>query len=38
VVLQNGTTGTILTHGYRPFAELQPAIDQWLAQPESRDE
>jgi putative protein-disulfide isomerase len=38
VVLQNGTTGTLLTHGYRPFEELQPAIDQWLAQPESRDE
>jgi putative protein-disulfide isomerase len=38
VVLQNGSTGTILTHGYRPFAELQPAIDQWLSQPESRDE
>jgi putative protein-disulfide isomerase len=34
VVLQNGTTGMLLTHGYRPFAELQPAIDQWLAQPE----
>ncbi len=34
VVLQSGTTGTLLTHGYRPFAELQPTIDQWLAQPE----
>jgi putative protein-disulfide isomerase len=37
VVLQDGTTGTLLTHGYRPFAELQPAIDRWLAQPEPRD-
>jgi putative protein-disulfide isomerase len=34
VILQSGTTGTLLTHGYRPFAELQPVIDQWLAQPE----
>ncbi|OGI52720.1 MAG: protein-disulfide isomerase [Candidatus Muproteobacteria bacterium RIFCSPHIGHO2_12_FULL_60_33] len=31
VVLQNGTTGALLTHGYRPFGELQPAIDNWLA-------
>jgi putative protein-disulfide isomerase len=38
VILQSGNTGMLLTHGYRPFAELQPAIDQWLAQPESRDE
>jgi putative protein-disulfide isomerase len=34
VILQSGTTGTLLTHGYRPFAELQPVIDQWLEQPE----
>lgn len=34
VVLQDGTTGTLLTNGYRPFEELQPTIDQWLAQPE----
>ena len=38
VVLQDGATGTLLTHGYRPFGELQPAIDQWLAQPGLRDE
>jgi putative protein-disulfide isomerase len=38
VILQSGNTGMLLTHGYRPFAELQPAIDQWLAQPESRAE
>ena len=36
VILQNGTTGTLLTHGYRPFAELQPAIEQRLAQTETR--
>ncbi|MBI3569547.1 MAG: DsbA family protein [Gammaproteobacteria bacterium] len=34
VVLQDGTTGTLLTHGYRPFEELQSTIDQWLARPE----
>lgn len=34
VVLQDGATGTLLTNGYRPFEELQPTIDQWLAQPE----
>ncbi len=38
VVLQDGTTGTLLTNGYRSFGDLQPAIDQWLAQPEQRDE
>ncbi len=38
VVLQDGATGTLLTDGYRPFGELQLAIDQWLAQPESQDE
>lgn len=34
VVLQSGTTGTLLTDGYRPFGELQPTIDHWLTQPE----
>lgn len=34
VILQSGTTGTLLTHGCRPYAELQPIIDQWLAQTE----
>jgi putative protein-disulfide isomerase len=38
VVLQDGTTGTLLTNGYRPFEELQPAIDQWFSQPERQDE
>jgi len=38
VVMQDGTSGTLLTNGYRPFGELQPVIDQWLAQPERRDE
>lgn len=38
VILQSGNTGTLLTHGYRPLAELQPVIDQWLAQTERRDE
>lgn len=33
VVLQNDGDGTLLTNGYRPFAELQPQIDKWLAQP-----
>jgi len=37
VVLQNGTTGTVLTNGYRSFGEVQPTIDQWLEQPESQD-
>lgn len=31
VILQSETTGTLLTHGYRPFAELQPAIENWLS-------
>ncbi|MCR4301388.1 MAG: DsbA family protein [Sulfuricaulis sp.] len=31
VVLQAGPHGTLLTHGYRSFEDLQPAIDQWLA-------
>ncbi|MHB8534589.1 MAG: DsbA family protein [Sulfuricaulis sp.] len=33
VVLQNDAGGTLLTNGYRPFAELQPEIEKWLAQP-----
>ncbi len=33
VVLQNETGGTLLTNGYRPFEELRPEIDKWLAQP-----
>jgi putative protein-disulfide isomerase len=31
VVLQNDAGYTLLTSGYRPFAELQPEIDAWLA-------
>ncbi|MEW6332311.1 MAG: DsbA family protein [Pseudomonadota bacterium] len=33
VLLQDGTgtSGLLLTHGYRPYAELQPAIERWLA-------
>lgn len=31
VILQSGTGGTLLTDGYRAYAELQPAIDRWLA-------
>lgn len=34
VVLQNGTTGTLLTRGYRPFGDLQASIDRWLTPPE----
>ena len=30
VVLQEGSRSTLLTHGYRSFEDLQPAIDQWL--------
>lgn len=33
VLLQDGTgtSGRLLTHGYRPFAELRPVIESWLA-------
>ncbi|BAV32840.1 protein-disulfide isomerase [Sulfuricaulis limicola] len=33
VLLQDGAgaTGLMLTNGYRPFAELQPVIENWLA-------
>lgn len=33
VLLQDGTgtSGVLLTHGYRPFVELQPVIESWLA-------
>jgi putative protein-disulfide isomerase len=33
VLLQDGTgtAGLLLTHGYRPYAELQPVIERWLA-------
>jgi putative protein-disulfide isomerase len=31
IVLQNETSGTLLTNGYRPLAELKPKIDDWLA-------
>lgn len=34
VLLQAGSRGTLLTHGYRSFEDLQPAIDQWLTQAE----
>lgn len=36
VTLQDGTTGAVLTNGYRSFGDLQPAIDQWLARSEPR--
>ncbi len=32
VLLQAGTRAMLLTHGYRSFEDLQPAIDRWLAQ------
>lgn len=31
VVLQRQSGGTLLTNGYRPFEELRPGIDAWLA-------
>jgi putative protein-disulfide isomerase len=31
VVLQEETHGTLLTHGFRSFEDLHPAIDKWLA-------
>lgn len=34
IVLQNEKGGTSLTNGYRPFEELRPGIDAWLAGPE----
>lgn len=33
IVLQNEPSGTLLTHGYRPFAALKPEIENWLAAP-----
>lgn len=33
VVLQDAAGSTRLTHGYRPFQELQPQIEAWLARP-----
>jgi putative protein-disulfide isomerase len=33
VVLQDAEGSTLLTHGYRPYEELQLAIDAWLARP-----
>jgi putative protein-disulfide isomerase len=33
VVLQDASGPRLLTHGYRPFDELQPQIDAWLTQP-----
>ena len=38
VVLQNETGGTLLTNGYRPFEELRPEIEKWLAQPAGQKE
>jgi putative protein-disulfide isomerase len=32
VVLQNDAGYTLLAGGYRPFAELQPELDAWLAE------
>lgn len=34
VVLQRQSGGTLLTNGYRPFEELQPRIEEWLAESE----
>jgi len=31
VLLQDASGSTLLTHGYRPFDELRPEIDAWLA-------
>ena len=31
IVLQRQSGGTLLTNGYRPFEELRPGIDAWLA-------
>ena len=31
VVLQKGEGHELLTHGYRPFHELQPTLDAWLS-------
>ncbi len=31
VVLQNGADYTLLTRGYRPFSDIKPEIDAWLA-------
>lgn len=31
VLLQHGEEVRLLTHGYRPFEELQPILDDWLA-------
>jgi putative protein-disulfide isomerase len=33
LVLQDASGPTLLTHGYRPFEELQPQIEAWLRQP-----
>jgi putative protein-disulfide isomerase len=33
VVLQDASGPMLLTHGYRPFDELQPQIEAWLARP-----
>jgi putative protein-disulfide isomerase len=34
IILQRQSGGTLLTNGYRPFAELRPGIEAWLAGPE----
>jgi putative protein-disulfide isomerase len=33
IVLQTESGGTPLTHGYRPFDQLKPEIESWLAGP-----
>jgi putative protein-disulfide isomerase len=33
VLLQHAGGVRLLTHGYRPFEELQPILDDWLASP-----
>ena len=30
IVLQNESSSTLLTNGYRPFGELKPKIENWL--------
>jgi putative protein-disulfide isomerase len=32
VILQNEKSGKLLTSGYRPFEELRPVVDAWLAE------
>lgn len=36
LLLQHGDEVRLLTHGYRPFEELQPILDDWLDSPAIR--